>query len=86
MGQLPVRVHAGDCWGTRKRCTAMTTDEARRRWPRGPRLPALPARRRPRHGVAPSPGRRLVACSEGYRVVRCRSVRWAKAWSARRRS
>ncbi|KPI34146.1 hypothetical protein OV450_6057 [Actinobacteria bacterium OV450] len=30
VGQLPVRVHAGGCWDTRKRCTAMTMDEARR--------------------------------------------------------
>ncbi|MFB6807951.1 DUF6233 domain-containing protein [Streptomyces sp. NPDC056387] len=30
VGRLPVRVHAGDCWDARKRCTGMTMDEARR--------------------------------------------------------
>ncbi|MCX4633386.1 DUF6233 domain-containing protein [Streptomyces sp. NBC_01443] len=29
-GRLPVRVHAWDCWDARKRCTAMTVEEARR--------------------------------------------------------
>ncbi|KMO95614.1 DUF6233 domain-containing protein [Streptomyces roseus] len=28
-GRLPVRVHAGGCWGSRKRCTAVTIDQAR---------------------------------------------------------
>ncbi|WP_406187387.1 DUF6233 domain-containing protein [Streptomyces sp. NBC_01006] len=30
VGRLPVRVHAGGCWDARKRCTGMSTDEARR--------------------------------------------------------
>ncbi|WP_327280941.1 DUF6233 domain-containing protein [Streptomyces sp. NBC_01205] len=30
MGRLPVRVHVGGCWDSRKRCTAISTDEARR--------------------------------------------------------
>ncbi|MFK0050211.1 DUF6233 domain-containing protein [Streptomyces sp. NPDC090741] len=30
VGRLPVRVHAGGCWDSRKRCTAISTDEARR--------------------------------------------------------
>ncbi|MGW8782604.1 DUF6233 domain-containing protein [Streptomyces sp. NPDC055796] len=29
-GRHPVRVHAGDCWDARKRCTAMSMDQARR--------------------------------------------------------
>ncbi|MFE5774002.1 DUF6233 domain-containing protein [Streptomyces sp. NPDC056485] len=29
-GRLPVRVHAGGCWDSRKRCTAITIDQARR--------------------------------------------------------
>ncbi|MFE2554088.1 DUF6233 domain-containing protein [Streptomyces sp. NPDC059355] len=29
-GRLPVRVHAGTCWDARKRCAALSTDEARR--------------------------------------------------------
>lgn len=40
VGRLPVRVHAGDCWDTRKRCTAMTLDEARRALAEG--IPACP--------------------------------------------
>ncbi|KPI07724.1 hypothetical protein OV450_3534 [Actinobacteria bacterium OV450] len=30
MGRPPVRVHAGGCWDARKRCTGISTDEARR--------------------------------------------------------
>ncbi|MFI6148637.1 DUF6233 domain-containing protein [Streptomyces sp. NPDC051109] len=29
-GRLPVRVHSGTCWDTRKRCRATTMEEARR--------------------------------------------------------
>ncbi|MFD9302104.1 DUF6233 domain-containing protein [Streptomyces sp. NPDC060048] len=27
---MPVRVHAGDCWDTAKRCSPLSTEEARR--------------------------------------------------------
>lgn len=30
VGALPVRVHAGGCWDARRRCTGMSTHEARR--------------------------------------------------------
>ncbi|MCX4633491.1 DUF6233 domain-containing protein [Streptomyces sp. NBC_01443] len=39
-GRLPVRVHAGDCWDARNRCTALSTDEARRTLAEG--VPACP--------------------------------------------
>ncbi|MFD9337543.1 DUF6233 domain-containing protein [Streptomyces sp. NPDC060028] len=29
-GRLPVRVHPGDCWDTANRCSALSTEEARR--------------------------------------------------------
>lgn len=40
VGRLPVRVHAGGCWDARKRCTAMTMEEARRAPAEG--VPARP--------------------------------------------
>ncbi|WSN53936.1 DUF6233 domain-containing protein [Streptomyces sp. NBC_01296] len=58
---MPVRVHAGDCWDARKRCTALGMDEARR---------ALAEVRPPARSAGPtSPS----ACSSDRRARRARS-------------
>ncbi|MFI6007180.1 DUF6233 domain-containing protein [Streptomyces sp. NPDC051366] len=38
--RLPVRVHAGDCWDARKRCSPLSSEEARRALAEG--VPACP--------------------------------------------
>ncbi|MFE2552324.1 DUF6233 domain-containing protein [Streptomyces sp. NPDC059355] len=39
-GRLPVSIHAGDCWDSRKRCTPISTGQARRAL--AERIPACP--------------------------------------------